>query len=195
MDEQTLRDVTVINIDNKANNQGYGDIVLVSPEASSVSEHVGDIALTLGFSLEQDSAQNLLNGIMTETRNFQDPKTSSLAFEIASFLMKRGARRLDQAPQPRPHAIPAPRPTAAPNNQAAHAQQQDNYPTPPMPRPAPAAQPAPRPQPVPAPRPQPAAQPQPVPQPAPAPQQDAQEDDAPPLDWLTPKVYKGSSDV
>jgi hypothetical protein len=195
IDEQKLSNITVINIDNKPNNQGFGDIVLVQPQASSVSEHVADIALTLGFSLEQDAAQNLMSGIMFATKNFQDPRTSSLAFEVSAFLMKRGARRMVSAPrgeQPRyndaaqPAAAPAPRPAPQPQ--------------PRMTQPAPQPAPAPRPAPQPTPEPRPVAQPQPAPA-APAPRAQApqptedQQDDAPPLDWLTPKVYKGSSDV
>lgn len=186
-DEQKFSNISIINIDNKANNQGYGDIVLIDPQASSVSEHVADIVLTLGFQVEQDAAQNLLSGIMTATKNFQDPRTSSLAFEVSAFLMKRGARRVSGQPAPRQFADqdsvpqPAPRPQQQPR----------------VTQPVPA--PAPRPQPAPTPRPQapaPAAAPQPAPAPAAQPAQTAdQQDDAPPLDWLTPKVYKGSTDV
>lgn len=202
IDSQKLSNISIINIDNKPDNQNYGDIVLVSPQSSSVSEHVADIVLTLGFQIEQDAAQNLFDGVMFATKNFQDPRTSSLAFEVSAFLMKRGAaRRPSQQPgarmqtqydQPAPSAQPAPQ-QAAPARQTMPAIDQ----------PAP----APRPQPQAAPMPQstqqaqPAAQPAPRPtqaQPAPQPQaqpDDAQGDDAPPLDWLTPKVYKGSSDV
>lgn len=184
IDQQKLSEIRVINIDNKPNNQGYGDVVLVQPQASSVSEYVADIVLTLGFSIEQDAAQNLMSGIMFATKNFQDPRTSSLAFEIVAFLMKRGARRASGQPASQ---MPQPRY----NDQAA------SMPTRPAPAPAPRPQPQPRmtqatPNAAPVPRPQPA--PRPAPQSAPQQAQDTQED-APPLDWLTPKVYKGSSDV
>lgn len=199
IDEQKLSDIRVINIDIEPNNQGFGDVVLVQPQASSLSEYVADIVLTLGFTIEQDAAQNLMSGIMFATKNFQDPRTTSIAFEIAAFLMKRGARRAS-GQQPAA-SMPQPRYT--------------DQPAPAAPRPAPA--PAPRPQPQPRvtppapsaaaePRPQPAPRPQMPTRPAPttpAPQpsqpqtkpQDTQDEDAPPLDWLTPKVYKGSSDV
>jgi len=93
IDSQKLANTSIINIDNDPNNQGFGDIVMVSPQASSVSEHVADIVLTLGFAVEQDAAQNLLSGVMSATNNFQDPRTSTLAFEVAAFLLKRGAQR------------------------------------------------------------------------------------------------------
>src|SRR6185437_2157775 len=67
IDSQKLANISIINIDNDPNNQGFGDVVVLSPEASSVSEHVADIALTLGFTVDPDSAQNLLSGIMSAT--------------------------------------------------------------------------------------------------------------------------------
>ena len=54
-----------------------------------------DIVLTLGFTFEQDSAQNLLSGVMEVTTE-QLPRSTnkfSLAFEVSAFLMKHGAQR------------------------------------------------------------------------------------------------------
>lgn len=93
LDKDKMRDVKIINMDNKQENQGYGDIVAVSPSFSSVSEQVADMVLTLGIRIDKDIAQNLLNGITYSTRNFQADHTSPLAFEIASFLMRSGAQR------------------------------------------------------------------------------------------------------
>lgn len=104
-DPEHLKDTTVINIDNKSENQGYGDYVLVSPLSSSVSELVADFILSLGVDVDIDMAQNLLDGIIHATENFQHPKTSHLAFEIASVLMKKGAaraKRQQEKPQTRP---------------------------------------------------------------------------------------------
>lgn len=88
-----LKNTTVINIDNKIDNQGFGDIVVVSPRSSSVSEEVANILTSLEFPFDIDLAQNLLSGINFATDNFQDPKTSVAAFEMAAFLMKKGAVR------------------------------------------------------------------------------------------------------
>ena len=171
VDSQKLGNVSVINIDNDPNNQNFGDIVLVSPQASSVSEHVADIVLTLGFSLDQDSAQNLFSGVMSATENFQSPRTSSLAFEVASFLMKRGAQRLNnQSTQRFQPATPNPiqvnnAPQQTPpvavaqqqvNNQPVNTQKVENFDQA---------------------------------------EQAETRNEKPPLDWLTPKVYKGSSEV
>jgi hypothetical protein len=180
VDSQKLRDISIINIDNDPNNQGFGDIVLLNKQASSVSEHVGDIALTLGFAIDQDASQNLLSGIMTATQNFQDPRTGPLAFEIASLAMKQGARRASTRPQASAQANGVQH-TAPPVRQPQQPVQ------PPVQQPRPAA---------------PVQQPKSVQQPRTTAaddfeqaEQPEEQNEKPPLDWLTPKVYKGSSEV
>ncbi len=91
-DPQALKDTTVINIDNKADNQGFGDIVLTA-RGSSVSEQVASMLTDLDLSLDIDIAQNLFSGITFATDNFQSPKTSAVAFEMAAVLLKKGAIR------------------------------------------------------------------------------------------------------
>lgn len=92
-DVSDLKDTTVINIDSNAENQGFGDIVLVSSKASSVSEIAAELILSQGLKMDTDIAQNLLWGVSFATNNFQDPKTSPLAFGIVAELMKNGAVR------------------------------------------------------------------------------------------------------
>lgn len=92
-DPEGMKDTTVINIDNKSDNQGFGDIVMVQPTASSVSELIGDLLLGLGLRFDPDSSQNLFDGISNATSDFSSPKTSALAFEMASIFMRNGAKR------------------------------------------------------------------------------------------------------
>ena len=96
-DPQALKDTVVINIDNKSDNQGFGDIALVSPDNSSICERIGDLILSLDLPLDIDTAQNLLIGIENATENFQNTKTSPLAFEMAGELMRKGAVRSDNS--------------------------------------------------------------------------------------------------
>lgn len=93
-DPQVLKDTTVINIDNKGDNQGFGDIVFVSSKYSSVCEQVANFLVFGEFKMDVDIAQNLLSGISFATNNFQHPKTSVTAFEMAAILMKKGAVRV-----------------------------------------------------------------------------------------------------
>jgi nanoRNase/pAp phosphatase (c-di-AMP/oligoRNAs hydrolase) len=171
-DTEKFRNTRVINIDNKEENQRYGDIVIVSPDVSSLSEQIADIALVLGFQIDQDAAQNLLSGIASATKNFQDPATSSLAFEMAALLMKKGAKRVrgrDEKPERREeqsqlpsysqrlqqarqaHAKPSPQRDEERQKSLRAAQIDENE------------------------------------------VDDQQDDEKPPVDWLAPKVYKGSS--
>ena len=92
-DPAILKDTIVVNIDNKAENQGFGDIAMVSPRLSSISEGVGSLILSLNLNMDRDIAQNLMLGIAVATNNFQEESTSALAFEMAGSLMRTGALR------------------------------------------------------------------------------------------------------
>lgn len=94
VDVEDLKDTKIINIDNKAENQGYGDVVLVSTSFSSISEQVALLIFSLGLKMDVDIAQNLLSGVESATDKFQNPNTSSLAFEMAAVLLKKGAVRV-----------------------------------------------------------------------------------------------------
>ena len=93
LDMETLKDSKVINIDYKPENQGFGDIPLLGKNASSVSELMANFISSLGLNMDVDIASNLLTGIIDATDNFQSPTTSSLAFETAALLLKKGAVR------------------------------------------------------------------------------------------------------
>lgn len=106
-DTELLKDTIVVNIDNKAENQGYGDILMSSPRLSSVSEAVANLLYSLGFKIDLDIAQNLMLGIATQTDNFGSDHTSPLAFEMAGILMRQGALRPSTQTQRRRMATPA----------------------------------------------------------------------------------------
>ncbi len=92
-DISALKDTQIINIDNGAENQGYGDVVIIDLNSSSVSEQVTKLIVSLGFEIDLDVAQNLFSGIAQGTSNFQDISTSPQAFEMAGMLMNKGAIR------------------------------------------------------------------------------------------------------
>ena len=97
-DPQALKDTVVVNIDNKPENQGYGDILMVSTRLSSVCEAVVNLILSVGLKMDLDIAQNLMLGIAVSTNNFQAENTSPLAFEMAGILLRQGALRPQTAP-------------------------------------------------------------------------------------------------
>lgn len=90
-----LQNMTVVNIDNKPENAKYGDVVVVSPRFSSVSEQVADFLTLLEpqIELDRDTSQNLFDGISFATKDYTAANTSYLAFEMAGILMKKGATR------------------------------------------------------------------------------------------------------
>lgn len=212
-DPQALKDTTVVNIDNKPDNQGYGDLSIVTPTNSSISEKIADLMLSMGFNIDIDAAQNLLSGIEAATNNFQSPKTTSLAFEITGELIKKGAVRSAATAQQ----------SALPQTDTREEEYDDfdeDLDLPPMP--AAASAPSPRqvrPQQPFMPRinrPQTAGQNlqrlqsiqnqirqsamqrnQNFPNPLQSPQNkpDRKKGKNPPTDWLTPKIYKGSTNI
>jgi hypothetical protein len=234
-DMAALKDVSVVNIDNKEDNQGYGDIVLVSPRFSSVSEQISQLLEDLQMEIDVDAAQNLMDGIAYATENFQSPRTSYLAFQMAGVLMRQGAIRsrvVASAPQNNfrqpavsqtnssPQQMSSGQPQRRPQNNAMPQQQQRDQdrrsqqfdqqrrqPQSQQNRPIQQQQSRPMPQvsQIPSSQQQPftgtqggqqqrGMQPQPMNQPAP--QQPPVEDfNNPPSDWLTPKVYKGSTNI
>ncbi len=155
---ETLKDTTVVNIDNSSQNQGFGDLVMVQPRNSSVSESVANILLSMNLPMSLDVSQNLLDGILFATNNFQNPNTSALALEMAGVLMKNGAKRESQVREMASTAFSRPQPQNVQPVQTQPVQSQNE-------------------------------QSLPVNQ-----NQTPQEDfNNPPQDWLTPKVYKGST--
>lgn len=200
----------VVNIDNKPENEKYGDVAVVDGKWSSVSEQIADFVTLLEpqIELDADTAQNLLTGIDFATADFTSPRTSYLAFEVAGILMKKGATRQQSR-------------VIAQNAQSNGMNQQEmnTYFPPTQPaQPQPVQQFVPQPTPVqqqytPVQNAQPAWQPQPVQsqqaqqqptwqapvqqpmqqQPAQQQPEQKQEEKQTPPDWLTPKVYKGST--
>jgi hypothetical protein len=92
-DMEALKDSKIINIDYKSENQGFGDIPLLGSSASSVCELMANFISSLGLDMDVDIASNLLTGIAAATNNFQSSSTSTLAFETAALLLKKGAVR------------------------------------------------------------------------------------------------------
>lgn len=201
-DPEALKNTTVINIDNKADNQGFGDVVFVSQRFSSVCEQMAELLNFLGFEIDIDIAQNLLSGISFATNNFQHPKTSSFAFETAANLMKKGAVRTRVAPQPISEDLSFAAPQQQPHSQPKA--RLGSFQTPPQFRGFDTSKnpsgrktsPFPRPS-FPSSFPQTSVKPtqQPSGQVPPKRQEEVDEEEETPADWLTPKIYKGSTNI
>ena len=105
----SLSDVKTIHIDKNPMNTLGGDVSIVDPSFSSLSEIVTALIMDLDLAGDVDAFQNLMDGIVAATRNFTLPQTSAFAFEAAGFLLQNGAKRKqrDNADRPRDNRFPS----------------------------------------------------------------------------------------
>jgi phosphoesterase RecJ-like protein len=80
-----------INIDHHRSNPGYGDLVIVDPNAPATGEIIFSLIKSQGLPFNHDIAENLYAAISTDTGSFQYPKTSARTFEIAAELVRVGS--------------------------------------------------------------------------------------------------------
>jgi nanoRNase/pAp phosphatase (c-di-AMP/oligoRNAs hydrolase) len=81
----------ILNIDNKINNEQYGEINLIEVKVAGISELVAKILLEDKDSIDQATANCLYTGIIEATESFQSPRTSPYTLKTASQLIKTGA--------------------------------------------------------------------------------------------------------
>lgn len=96
--EEVFEQTQIINIDSNLKNQQYGQINLVDPTSSSVSEQVVNLIAELGSPTDEDIGTNLLLGIERITNHFTSDRVSSSTFEAAAFCLKIGARKQIRRP-------------------------------------------------------------------------------------------------
>lgn len=80
----------LINIDDNQANTNYGQTNIVEPNASSLSEMVTLTLNTLGLSLVEDIATNLLTGMFDVTANLTSPKAGADTYQAVSLALKAG---------------------------------------------------------------------------------------------------------
>lgn len=88
-----LKAVKTIHIDRNPSNALMGDVNVIDPSFSSISEIVTQIIIETGLLGDVDAFQNLADGINAATQNFASPVTSAFAFESLGFLLQNGAKR------------------------------------------------------------------------------------------------------
>jgi phosphoesterase RecJ-like protein len=90
-DQDSLRGVPIINIDHHVTNVGFGSVNWVDPNSAATAQMVLTLIERLGVPLDPTIATCLLNGIVTDTRGFRTPNTTSAVMEAATKLMMAGA--------------------------------------------------------------------------------------------------------
>ena len=88
-----------IDIDHHRSNPGYGDLVIVDPNAPATGEIIFSLIKSQGLPFNHDIAENLYAAISTDTGSFQYPKTSARTFEIAAELVRGGGLDVGQISQ------------------------------------------------------------------------------------------------
>lgn len=156
----------LVNIDNQTANSSYGQTNILDTQASSISEMMVNMIADLGYNLDADSASNLLAGIFEATNKLSDPKVSADTYLAVANCLRLGGRK---------PAVTQPQSTydwnavsAAINPQGASSQSAANLTTP-----------------------QTTANAQPSPEERPAQEGVISETIEP--EWLTPKIFKGTS--
>lgn len=87
-------EIPVANVDNRPENEHFGQINLTDTTASSVSEILCDAALSIDKRLvDQELAEMFLAGIIAATESFQKKNTTPKALKTASLLIDAGADR------------------------------------------------------------------------------------------------------
>ncbi len=84
--------IRIINIDHHPQAEPFGDLAHVDDRRTSTAEIVYDLLQILPVDITKQIADMLLAGIVCDTQGFQVLNTSPRVLEIASELMRRGAR-------------------------------------------------------------------------------------------------------
>ncbi|MDO8498774.1 MAG: hypothetical protein Q7S44_03230, partial [bacterium] len=81
----------LVNLDKNAGNSQFGTTNIVDPEASSLSEIIGQLLPSLSLPFNQDIASNVLTGIFTATSNLQTANATT--FEVVANALKAGGQK------------------------------------------------------------------------------------------------------
>ncbi|MCL5784325.1 MAG: hypothetical protein M1142_03155 [Patescibacteria group bacterium] len=179
--QQMWTGTQIINIDNKQSNSNFGSTNIIDGVASSVSEIVAQVIVSLKLPFETDIATNILSGIFTATSNLQGPRVTADTYDVVSNALRVGGQK-PAAPMVSPQPVQTEQPiqNSAPSFDLSKVFNQ------PLSQPmgeAAVSQEATAP-----------ASPSPAqPSPEETPSGERVESETPESDWLTPKIYKGSS--
>lgn len=83
----------VVNIDTQSANTSFGQTNVLDTNASSLSEIMTNLITDLGFILDADTASNLLAGIFEATNNLTNSNLGAEAFMAVATLLRAGGRK------------------------------------------------------------------------------------------------------
>jgi hypothetical protein len=83
----------IITIDHRAQHDHFGQINLLDPTATSVSENIVPLLHQLQYHLNEDEATQLFAGMMSQSKAFQAATVTPKSLATAATLLTAGARR------------------------------------------------------------------------------------------------------
>ncbi len=83
----------IVNIDTQVANTSFGATNVLDTNASSVCEVMGNLVTDLGYSLDADCASNLLAGVFESTNNLTDAKTTADTYMVVANCLRVGGRK------------------------------------------------------------------------------------------------------
>lgn len=96
----------IVNIDTQSANTSFGQTNVLDGAASSLSEMAVNLITDLGFNLDSDMASNLLTGIFDATNNLSDPKVTADTYMAVAQCLRVGGKKPGVQKQPEVAAIP-----------------------------------------------------------------------------------------
>lgn len=175
---QAFSGTHIVNIDNQPANTSFGQTNVLDPQAASLSEMVASVITDLGSNLDADTASNILAGIFEATHSLSDLKVTADTYMAVANCLRVGGKKpgISTSAQPVQPTSAIPQQSTYDWNAVAAAIGQS---VPPVVSPAPA-------QTIAA-----GDQNQPSPEERPAGEAVVSETVEP--EWLTPKIFKGTS--
>ncbi|MFC5702087.1 bifunctional oligoribonuclease/PAP phosphatase NrnA [Cohnella faecalis] len=85
-------DAELLNIDHHPTNDGFGLVNLLKFDAAATAEILYELIGHFGISLDEDVANAIYTGILTDTGGFRYSNTSPFVMAIASRLLEAGAK-------------------------------------------------------------------------------------------------------
>ncbi len=94
----------IVNIDTQAANSSFGGTNVLDTAVSSLSEVMTNLISDLGFALDADMASNLLTGIFDATNNLMDSSVTADTYMAVANCLRVGGRKPFDSAQGRPSA-------------------------------------------------------------------------------------------
>lgn len=90
---QAFSGTHIVNVDTQVANTSFGQTNVLDNQASSVSEVMVNLLSDLGFAMDADTASNLLAGIFDVTGNLSDPKVTADTYMAVANCLRVGGRK------------------------------------------------------------------------------------------------------